>query len=128
MNDIRALSVRQPWASLILSGHKTVENRTWTTKYRGQIVIHAGQATVRLGMEMAAQHGIDVLLERGYVGTVELVDIHPAEDCCTPWGFPESYHWELAEPRWIAVPIPGPGRLGLYRPPSTILGSLGVAA
>ena len=35
------LSVRQPWASLIVSGFKSVENRSWKTDYRGTIAIHA---------------------------------------------------------------------------------------
>ena len=37
----RALTVKQPWASLLVAGIKTVENRTWTTKYRGPLAIHA---------------------------------------------------------------------------------------
>lgn len=36
-----ALSVRQPWASLIVAGIKRVENRTWTTDYRGPLLVHA---------------------------------------------------------------------------------------
>ena len=37
----KVLSVRQPFATLICSGVKDVENRTWKTKYRGQVLIHA---------------------------------------------------------------------------------------
>lgn len=37
----RCLSVRNPWASLIVLGLKGIENRTWTTNYRGRIAIHA---------------------------------------------------------------------------------------
>ena len=40
---MKALSIRQPWASLIASGKKTVETRTWETKYRGPILICAGK-------------------------------------------------------------------------------------
>jgi len=36
------LSIRQPWAWLIVHGYKTIENRTWQTAYRGPILIHAG--------------------------------------------------------------------------------------
>ncbi len=39
------LSIRQPWAWLVVSGTKDVENRTWTTQYRGWLLIHAGQHT-----------------------------------------------------------------------------------
>jgi len=38
---MKTLSVRQPWATLICSGIKTVENRTWKTDYRGKLLIHA---------------------------------------------------------------------------------------
>ncbi|MRR49404.1 MAG: ASCH domain-containing protein [Rhodocyclaceae bacterium] len=38
-----ALSIRQPWAWLIANGHKDVENRDWTTRYRGLFLIHAGK-------------------------------------------------------------------------------------
>lgn len=40
---MRTLTVKQPWASLIVMGIKDVENRTWTTPYRGRILIHAGK-------------------------------------------------------------------------------------
>ena len=33
--DMKALSIRQPWAELILQGRKTIELRTWKTSYRG---------------------------------------------------------------------------------------------
>ena len=38
-----ALSVRQPWAWALLYGGKTIENRKWTTHYRGRIWIHASE-------------------------------------------------------------------------------------
>lgn len=38
----RSLSLRQPWASLIANGTKTIETRGWSTKYRGPLLIHAG--------------------------------------------------------------------------------------
>ncbi|MFI7644097.1 ASCH domain-containing protein [Nonomuraea sp. NPDC049400] len=39
---MKALSVRQPWAWAITHGQKDIENRTWTTGYRGPLAIHAG--------------------------------------------------------------------------------------
>lgn len=41
---MRALSIRQPWAWLIVAGHKDVENRDWATGYRGPFLVHAGKA------------------------------------------------------------------------------------
>lgn len=37
-----ALSIRQPWAWLIVNGFKPIENRDWPTKFRGPLLIHAG--------------------------------------------------------------------------------------
>ena len=38
-----ALSIRQPWAALIVAGRKTIEVRTWSTQRRGPIWIHASK-------------------------------------------------------------------------------------
>lgn len=40
---MKALTVYQPWASLIAQGHKRYETRSWSTRYRGAIAIHAGK-------------------------------------------------------------------------------------
>lgn len=38
---MKALSIRQPWAWLIVNGYKDIENRSWRTNYRGPVLIHA---------------------------------------------------------------------------------------
>lgn len=40
---MKALTIRQPWASLIAAGVKTIETRSWSTKHRGPLAIHAGK-------------------------------------------------------------------------------------
>ncbi len=40
---MKAISLLQPWASLVVMGVKTIETRSWETKYRGPILIHASQ-------------------------------------------------------------------------------------
>lgn len=40
---MKALTISQPWADIIASGVKWVENRTWRTDYRGPLAIHAGK-------------------------------------------------------------------------------------
>lgn len=40
---MKAISVRQPWAWLIVNGFKDIENRTWTTRFRGPVLIHASK-------------------------------------------------------------------------------------
>lgn len=44
---MKALTLRQPWASLIGCGVKTIETRSWSTRYRGPIAIHAGTKSPR---------------------------------------------------------------------------------
>lgn len=121
-----ALSVRRPWANLIINGHKTVENRTWTTSCRGELVIHAGRAFDLAGVNLASWlsvpgHDTPGSCPAGYLGTVRLVDVHPARGdlCCAPWGedTPGVHHWVLANPQPFPAPIDGRGRLGLYRVP-----------
>lgn len=56
MTDLRALSIMQPWAWLIVNGHKDIENRDWRCHRRGPILIHAGKKIDR---------DADELLRRG---------------------------------------------------------------
>ena len=44
MKTLKAISIRQPWAWLIVNGYKDVENRIWAAKLRGPVLIHAGQS------------------------------------------------------------------------------------
>ena len=43
MAIVTALSIQQPWAWLIVNGYKDIENRSWSTKYRGELYVHAGK-------------------------------------------------------------------------------------
>ncbi len=40
---MKVLTIKEPWASLILEGKKVIETRTWKTKYRGVVLLHASQ-------------------------------------------------------------------------------------
>ena len=42
---MKVISIKQPWASLIMSGYKNYEFRSWKTNYRGKILIHASLNT-----------------------------------------------------------------------------------
>jgi hypothetical protein len=42
---MKVISILQPWASLIVLGHKRIETRSWNTKYRGELLIHASKST-----------------------------------------------------------------------------------
>jgi hypothetical protein len=109
----RALSIRQPYAWLIIAGHKTIENRTWKTAYRGRLLIHAALETYPF--EHPAYRSIklpDRLDRGGIIGEVTLEDI--VTESNDPW-FTGPYGWILANPR--ALPFqPCPGRLRLWTP------------
>lgn len=108
---MKALTFRQPWASLVMAGIKDVENRTWRTNYRGRLVIHASSGIDREGMN---EHGrlIADYPHGAILGTVELVDI--VRDSTSPWAIAENWHWCLADPRPYDVPIPAKGKLRLW--------------
>ncbi len=56
MQTTKALSLLQPWASLVVMGLKKIETRSWTTKYRGTLLIHAGKG--KAGALVAQQPAI----------------------------------------------------------------------
>ena len=41
---MKTLTIKEPWATLIINGYKTYEFRIWKTNYRGKILIHAGKS------------------------------------------------------------------------------------
>lgn len=136
---LRALTVRQPWATCIASGAKTVENRTRPTRHRGRLAIHAGLTG---DMALSLPHVNDAVfgmnlwfdpLPRGaIVAVVDVVGCHWADTsldgkvcCCVPWGQPEQYHWELANAQPAPEPVPARGALGLWRVPADVACALG---
>jgi len=48
---MKVITIKQPWATLIAKGYKEYEFRTWKTKYRGDILIHAGKNIDKKAME-----------------------------------------------------------------------------
>ncbi|WP_436493404.1 hypothetical protein [Actinokineospora sp. HUAS TT18] len=126
---VKALSVARPWAGLIIAGHKPVENRTWSTTFRGLLVIHASQRWDRRGAEFAASVGMSTTVAdypTGYLGSATLAGMHPAADCppCSRWADEACWHWQLTDPHAFPQPVAGPGRLGLFAPPADVLAAL----
>lgn len=81
----RAISIRQPWAWLILRD-KRIENRRWATKYRGPLLIHAAKGMARDEYDDAVAYAHDVapdivvppfesLPRGGVVGRARLIDV-----------------------------------------------------
>jgi hypothetical protein len=123
----KVLTVRQPWASLIVAGVKRVENRSWPTRYRGRLWVHAAQSRpegwswedVLADFGLAVPQGLpawDDLPSGAVVGSVEVydcLDVDAVEDAFAggPWC------WMLRDPRPLAVPFTCKGSLGLWTPP-----------
>lgn len=69
---MKALSLKQPWAELIVSGKKTIELRKWNTHFRGEFLIHASLNTKKQWMDAY----LFAELPRGcIVGKATLVDV-----------------------------------------------------
>ncbi|MEK6874506.1 MAG: ASCH domain-containing protein [Nanoarchaeota archaeon] len=69
---MKALSLRQPWAELILQGRKTIETRTWNTRFRGRFLIHAAKQCQADDM---CKFGFSSLPTGCIVGVAEIIDI-----------------------------------------------------
>lgn len=101
---MKAISVRQPAANKIAAGEKTIEIRTWTTHYRGDLLI-VSSASPKIEPAGCA------------LCIVRLADVRPmtkddeAAACCS-WD-PTYISWVLTDIRRIE-PFPVKGRLGLY--------------
>jgi hypothetical protein len=108
---MRALSVRQPWATLLVKGTKDVENRSWRVSYRGPLLICAG-LRVEPGPEYDFLVAAGVEMPIGMaVGVVELYDI--VTDSHSAWAIPGRYHWLVANARKIK-PFPVSGKQGIF--------------
>jgi predicted transcriptional regulator len=70
---MKVLSIKQPWASLIINGYKQYEFRSWATKYRGELYIHASKAPDKKVMKHFEKLGLDYPLGC-IIGKVDLKD------------------------------------------------------
>jgi len=110
---MRAITVHQPWAELIVRGEKDVENRSWRTHHRGPLLIHAG---ARADGSSFAEVGVSEDVDRGaIIGVVEVVDCR--QDRTSPWHEEGSWGWYLAGARRFRKPVPMKGRRGLFEVP-----------
>ncbi len=56
---MKVITIKQPWATLIAEGYKEYEFRTWKTKYRGEILIHAGKGIDKKAIERFKHLGLE---------------------------------------------------------------------
>jgi len=123
-----ALSIRQPWAWLIINGGKDIENRDWPTKFRGRILVHAGKGMTRDEFDSAAIFSFgrtgtaklpppDELQRGGIIGSVEIVDC--VKHSGSHW-FVGTYGFVLRDPRPLPF-TPWKGRLGFFDVPEAAI-------
>ena len=82
---MKAISLWQPWAYAMVSGIKKNETRSWSTSYRGQLLIHAAQKFPAAAREFAmTERALGRLPSRlpfgAIIGFVNLVDVKRTED------------------------------------------------
>ncbi len=128
---MKAITLHQPWAWLIAEGLKRYETRSWPTRYRGPLAIHAGKRPVRV--RELHHYIVDVLEERSHtdlsplpfgavICIVDLVDCIPTDKLqrgmgSLQWAFgnfaPGRFAWKLENVRKIE-PVVINGARGLW--------------
>lgn len=125
---MKAITIKQPWASLIVHGIKDIENRSWPCpkKYLGErVLIHAGadkcggwflnndqSISLIRSKSVLCRTLFDDLPFGSIIGSVEIVDCvrnHPSV-----WAEKGVYNWLLANPALFKNPIPAKGRLSFW--------------
>jgi predicted transcriptional regulator len=116
---MKTLSLKQPFAELVVSGKKTIELRNWNTKFRGKFLIHASKTPNSKAMK---RFGFDKLPVGVIIGEAELIEVkkygndsehkkdknkHLADSY---WG---KYGFVLKNARRIK-PIEAKGKLGFW--------------
>ncbi|QHT65324.1 ASCH domain-containing protein [Rhodocytophaga rosea] len=138
---IHALSVRQPYAEMIISGIKSVELRTWTTPFRGRLWLHTGlksDASAEAFFRQQLLIGNRILDKGCYLGILNLTAIVPMDK--QRWELwrkkhhdlsdytPNFYGWLFSVDKRFETPIHGRGAQGLFTPSELVLTQLRLAS
>lgn len=130
---IKALTISQPYASLIASGEKWVENRRWYTRYRGYLAIHAGCGTQYLSRREREQQRLPIRGVIAIARLVAVVNLRTIRECCDGLDSDEllqvgitaddllahehtegPYCWVLQHVTPLDQPVPIAGKQGLW--------------
>ena len=132
---MKALTIWQPYASLIVADKKGFETRSWATSYRGPLAIHAARKSVRSilnnlspitvnAMRDALQRSLLDLPTGAVIGTVDLVDCWEIDEqflrslTARERAFGDCrigrFAWELANPKMFIHPQYTNGAQGLW--------------
>ena len=122
---MKVLTIKQPWASLIVDKYKRYEFRSWKTKYRGKILIHAGMSIEKDMLERFKEYNLSYS-KGAIIGEAEIVDCILVDDEFneelkkinkTVYGksnHVETYAWKLENVIKYDEPIYIKGQLGLW--------------
>lgn len=121
----RGITLKQPWSQAVIFGGKNIENRTWSTKFRGSVAIHAGLAyddyftcfTHERDIRRRFLLGKRNMPKGHIIGVVDIVDC--VTESSSKW-FEGPYGFVLANPRSIE-PIPFRGKLSIYNLPPDVI-------
>lgn len=121
---MKVITIKQPWASLIIAGYKKYEFRSWKTSYRGEILIHAGKGIDKKYLDKFKDLNLEY--PSGYIigkvnieDCIELTDEKEEEIIKeNPLVYGHSskrggYAWKISNPKKIN-PIEINGQLGLW--------------
>jgi len=122
---MKGLTIREPWATLIIEGYKEYEFRSWKTNYRGKILIHAGK-TLEKNMSTRFEK-YNLKYNCGYIiGEATITDCKLVDEkfskqlnrlnsvVYTNSNHIETYAWKLENIKKYDKPIPCKGKLGLW--------------
>lgn len=123
--DLRALTVRQPWAQGLL-GPKDVENRPMRTHRRGWVLLHTSARRPSADdLQIAASRGFvpTILPEGQIIGAIEIVDC--VEGHASVWAVPGEFHWVIGRRYRLSSATPAKGALGFWRVSESLRRSIG---
>lgn len=124
-DSMKVLSIKNPWASLIINGYKKYEFRSWKTKYRGKVMIHASITPDKKAIDKF--DNFDLNYKNSYIiGEVEIIDCIEVtkefenklmKENGQVYGMTVGrggYAWKLENVIKYENPIPAKGKLGLW--------------
>lgn len=123
---MKVLTIKQPWATLIMQADKRFEFRSWQTKYRGDLLIHAGKGIDKEAMKRLSKYIPEDLPAGKILGKVVLVNCIKCDDnfkeMCLKENkdvydkstFVEKYAWQLDNIEVFDEPIEAKGKLSLW--------------
>jgi tetratricopeptide (TPR) repeat protein len=119
MEQMRAISIHQPYAWAIACGFKRVENRSWTTNYRGPVAVQASVNKERLlELHEALGNSFDgsLFTTGAVVAVVDLVDVQPLNPSLEsdPWA-EGPFCWILSNARMLQTPVKVKGKTSLFK-------------